>query len=332
MTENKKISKKTRIGIAGGALAVAAILGYGLWLGTHPAPEPFYGMAQAKTVQVAAKVTGRVEKLLVREGDDVAPGALLMQLDIPEIEAKLREVQALQAAAGAKSSLVHEGARPQEIRAARAQELQAQAGEELARKTYNRIQTLYKDGLISKQKYDEALAQYRSARELLEMAREQLSIAQTGARTQEKEAASAMAEQAAQGVNQVASLAKEKDVTSPLAAEVSEIYIEEGEIAAAGVPLVSLVDLTDQWVVFNIREDAMPTITKGTELIAQIPALGLKNVRFTVYFINPRGDYATWRSTRQSTGFDLRTFEVRARPAEPVADLRPGMSVIVERD
>ncbi len=317
--------------LIGAAVCAVAAVAVGVWLAKHPAKEPLYGMMQAKTVDVAAKVTGRVEALKVREGDNVTADQLLLVLDIPEVEAKLKEVRALQEAAAAKSSLVDEGARPQEIRAAKAQMQRAQAGAQLATKTYNRVRSLYKDGLVSKQKFDEALAQKQSADQMLVMAREQYDIAVTGARAQEKTAASALSQQAAGGVEQVQTIVDEKNVTAPLAAEVSRIFVEEGEIAAAGVALVSLVDLTDQWVVFNVREDAMPEIKKGTQLKAEIPALGRKDVAFEVYFINARGEYATWRATRQSTGFDLKTFEVRARPVSAVPDLRPGMSVIVHR-
>ena len=317
--------------LIGAAVCAVAAVAVGVWLAKHPAKEPLYGMMQAKTVDVAAKVTGRVEALKVREGDNVTADQLLLVLDIPEVEAKLKEVRALQEAAAAKSSLVDEGARPQEIRAAKAQMQRARAGAQLATKTYNRVRSLYKDGLVSKQKFDEALAQKQSADQMLVMAREQYDIAVTGARAQEKTAASALSQQAAGGVEQVQTIVDEKNVTAPLAAEVSRIFVEEGEIAAAGVALVSLVDLTDQWVVFNVREDAMPEIKKGTQLKAEIPALGRKDVAFEVYFINARGEYATWRATRQSTGFDLKTFEVRARPVSAVPDLRPGMSVIVHR-
>lgn len=317
--------------LIGAAVCAVAAVAVGVWLAKHPAKEPLYGMMQAKTVDVAAKVTGRVEALKVREGDNVTADQLLLVLDIPEVEAKLKEVRALQEAAAAKSSLVDEGARPQEIRAAKAQMQRARAGAQLATKTYNRVRSLYKDGLVSKQKFDEALAQKQSADQMLAMAREQYDIAVTGARAQEKTAASALSQQAAGGVEQVQTIVDEKNVTAPLAAEVSRIFVEEGEIAAAGVALVSLVDLTDQWVVFNVREDAMPEIKKGTQLKAEIPALGRKDVAFEVYFINARGEYATWRATRQSTGFDLKTFEVRARPISAVPDLRPGMSVIVHR-
>lgn len=331
MTESntKKVNKPVLLSAA--AVACLLVLGVGFWMGTHPSEEPLYGVMQAKTVDVAAKVTGRVETLPVHEGDTVSAGQLLMTLDIPEVEAKLKEVEALKSAATARQSLVDEGARPQEIRAAKAQMQRAQAGQELAQKTFNRVHALYREGLISKQKHDEALAQKKSADELLAAAKEQYDIALTGARTQEKQAATALTAQATGGVEQVESLVKEKNVTSPITSEISRIYVEIGEVAAAGLPLATLVDLSDQWAVFNIREDDMPKITKGAVLSAEIPALNAKNVQFKVYFINPRGDYATWRATRQSSGYDLRTFEVRARPVQPVSDLRPGMSVIVNR-
>ena len=331
MTESntKKVNKPVLLSAA--AVACLVVLGVGFWMGTHPTEEPLYGVMQAKTVDVAAKVTGRVETLPVHEGDTASAGQLLMTLDIPEVEAKLKEVEALKSAASARQSLVDEGARPQEIRAAKAQMQRAQAGQELAQKTFNRVHALYREGLISKQKHDEALAQKKNADELLAAAKEQYDIALTGARTQEKQAATALTAQATGGVEQVQSLVKEKNVTSPIASEISRIYVEIGEVAAAGLPLATLVDLSDQWAVFNIREDDMPKITKGAVLSAEIPALNAKNVQFKVYFINPRGDYATWRATRQSSGYDLRTFEVRARPVQPVSDLRPGMSVIVNR-
>ena len=331
MTESntKKVNKPVLLSAA--AVACLLVLGVGFWMGTHPSEEPLYGVMQAKTVDVAGKVTGRVETLPVHEGDTVSAGQLLMTLDIPEVEAKLKEVEALKSAATARQSLVDEGARPQEIRAAKAQMQRAQAGQELAQKTFNRVHALYREGLISKQKHDEALAQKKSADELLAAAKEQYDIALTGARTQEKQAATALTAQATGGVEQVESLVKEKNVTSPIASEISRIYVEIGEVAAAGLPLATLVDLSDQWAVFNIREDDLPKITKGAVLSAEIPALNAKNVQFKVYFINPRGDYATWRATRQSSGYDLRTFEVRARPVQPVSDLRPGMSVIVNR-
>ena len=259
MTESntKKVNKPVLLSAA--AVACLVVLGVGFWMGTHPSEEPLYGVMQAKTVDVAAKVTGRVETLPVHEGDTVSAGQLLMTLDIPEVEAKLKEVEALKSAASARQSLVDEGARPQEIRAAKAQMQRAQAGQELAQKTFNRVHALYREGLISKQKHDEALAQKKSADELLAAAKEQYDIALTGARTQEKQAATALTAQATGGVEQVQSLVKEKNVTSPIASEISRIYVEIGEVAAAGLPLATLVDLSDQWAAVSYTHLTLPT-------------------------------------------------------------------------
>ena len=224
-----------------------------------------------------------------------------------------------------------EGNRPQEVLAAKAQLNRAQAGLTLAQKTFKRVAGLYKDGLIARQKYDEAKAQYESALQLKTIAAQQYDIAKTGARTQEKSAVQALARQAQSGVAQVSSLESEKSVTSPITGEVSRLFLQRGELAPAGFPIASVVDLSDQWIVFNVREDDLLHFGKDAVLKVKFPALGEGHRTFKVYFVNARGDYATWRSTRQNSGYDLRTFEVRARAAEPVAGLRPGMSAVIER-
>ena len=194
----------------------------------------------------------------------------------------------------------------------------------LAEKTFSRVNALYKEGLVSAQKFDEAKAALDTARGLARAAQSVYDMALTGSREDEKRAAEALARQAASGVAEVQSLASESLVRAPRQGEVTRVVLHEGEVTPAGFPLVTLLDHSDKWVVFNIREDELAEIKVGTELKAN-------NVAFTVYWINPRADYATWRSTRQSTGYDVRTFEVRARPLEPMHDLRPGMSVIVDR-
>lgn len=330
MTNNDQSLLKSKLGMAVG-VALAGVVGYGIWMALTPTPEPIYGMVQAKSVDIASKVPGRVDQFNVREGDTVKMGDIVAVLNLPEVEAKLKEVEALHVAAQAKAEMVDEGARPQEKLAAKAQYEQASAGEALARKTFNRVKALYKDGLISRQKYDEAYAQYQSAKQLQTMAKQKWEMAQIGARAGEKEAAAALSERAKEGVAQVASLAGEKHVITPINGEVSRIFLEKGEIAAAGFPIASIVDLNDQWVTFNVREDELTHMGKGATIDATIPALGKGKYSFKVYFVNPRGNYATWRATRQTTGYDLKTFEVRARSEKPIEGLRPGMSVVIER-
>ena len=326
-------NNNNKLKVALGAFVLAALggIGTGLYLAAHPAPEPIYGMVQARTVNVAAKVTGRIEDFTIAEGDRVKTGQLIAHLAVPELEAKLNEVRALEAAAQAKADMVDEGARPQEVLAAKAQVDRADAGLTLAQKTYQRVASLYKDGLIARQKYDEAKAQYESARQLKTMAQQQYDIAKTGARVQEKTAVQALARQAQSGVAQVSSLESEKSLISPIDGEVSRLFLQRGELAPAGFPIASVVDLSDQWIVFNVREDDLLHFGKDAVLKVKFPALGEGTQTFKVYFVNARGDYATWRSTRQNSGYDLRTFEVRARAQHAITGLRPGMSAFIER-
>ena len=328
-----KSAQKNSSGLAIGGLVVAALgvlVAAGLWKASEPVKVPLQGMVDARSIQAAPKIPGRIGEILVKEGDRVEKGTLLARIEIPELEAKLGQVKAQQEAAKAQSRLVDEGARVEQIAAAKAQYERAQAGSALAAKTYERVHALFKDGLISAQKDDEARANLLSARNLARAAKSQYDMALTGARSDEKVAASSMAEKAAQGVAEVTSLASEAELRAPVAGEVTRVMLHAGEVTPAGFPIVSILDHSDKWVVFNVREDELPGIEVGTELTAKVPATG-GTVKLRVYFINPRGEYATWRSTRQSSGYDIRTFEVRARPVGESANLRPGMSAIVER-
>ncbi len=318
--------------LVGGAFfaGIAAFLGWGVWEATHPAPVPLQGMVDARTISVSAKVPGRLAELKVREGDVLKAGDTVAVIAIPEIEAKLVQVKAQERAAQAREDLANTGARVQEKDAARADWERAKAALTLASKTYERVDALYREGLIPAQRHDEATAQLAAARKVTEAAAAKLSAVDEGARVEDKTAAKALVDQARGGVSEVSSLASESIVKAPAAGEVTRIVMEEGEVAPAGFPLVLVTDLSDKWVVFNIREDELPGVEVGTVLKGFIPAVN-RTVELKVTWINPRGEYAVWRATRQSTGYDLRTFEVRARPVEELPALRPGMTVIVER-
>lgn len=331
MTDNQKQPSSLPL-IIGGTffLGIAGFLGWGMWEATHPTPVPLQGMVDARTISVSAKIPGRLSAVNVKEGDLVKVGDSVATIAIPEIEAKLQQVEAQKAAAQAREELAMTGARVQEKEAARADWERARAAMVLAQKTYDRVNALYKEGLIAAQRHDEALAQLTAAKKLTVAAAAKMSAIDEGARIEDKAAAKALVAQAQGGVNEVTSLASESDVKSPVNGEVTRIVMEEGEIAPAGFPLVLVTDLSDRWVVFNVREDELPGIEVGTKMKAYIPAVD-RPVTLKVNWINPRGEYAVWRATRQSTGYDLRTFEVRARPTEEIPALRPGMTVIVER-
>ena len=120
---------------------------------------------------------------------------------------------------------------------------------------------------------------------------------------------------------------REVEGRAPVAGEINKRMADPGELVPAGYPVFTLVDIDRMWVAMNLRESQMQGLKVGSKLQGNVPALGLDG-EFEVYFINPAGDYATWRTTRQSSGYDVRSFEVRVRPVRRIEGFRPGMSVL----
>jgi len=307
---------------------VLLLVAGGIWLAFRGGGDLVQGMADADSVNVAAKISARVAQLHVREGDRVEAGQLLFELDSPEVAAKHSQVSAVLEAAQAQSDKANEGARSEEIRAAEANWRRALAANELAQSTWRRLDTLYGEGVVSRQRRDEAQAQARSSAELQAAARAQYDQALAGARRQDREAASAQVRQAEGAVAEVRAAQDEVAAHAPLAGEIGKRLADVGELVPAGYPVFTVVDVDHLWVSLNLREDQFAGTRPGRRLRGDIPALGLKGVEFRVYYISPAGDYATWRATRQSSGYDVKSFEIRARPAQPVKDFRPGMSVL----
>lgn len=313
-------------------LALAGFIGAGLYLASKPVKAALQGQFEANTLNITAKITARIAAQSVREGDAVAQGALLVSLDSPELKAKQAQAEAARSAAQARLSLVNAGARDEDIRAAEAQWRKAAAAVDLADKTYRRLHALYQENLIALQRNDEAETNLHAAQASERAARALYDTALHGARSQEKEAAGAMANQAAGAVAEVAASSQDTRLTAPLGGEIDKIVLHPGELAPAGFPIMTLVDMKDMWATFNIREDDFAGIRMGATLNGSVPALGGRKVAVKIYYISPKGDFATWRPTRLSAGYDVKTFEVRARPVAAVEGLRPGMSILVDRD
>ena len=321
-------------GVAG--VIVAGLLGWGLWRASQPAPEFFQGQMEARETDIAAKVPGRIAQVLVKEGDRVEVGTPLIRMDSPEVNAKLEQASAAQDAAQAVASKAEHGARPQEVEMARMNWQRAQAASELAASSYRRVEGLAKEGLVAAQKLDEADANYKASRDGAIAAKAQYDMARMGARPEDKAAANAQARQVAGVVAEVQAAKAETELKSPVVGEVAKVLAKAGELSPQGVAVVSVVDLQDQWVVLNVREDRLQRFAIGAEFDAVLPAFAGPDkvpgppVRFKVFYSAALPDFATWRATRGGQGFDARTFEVRARPLTPIAGARPGMSVLVQ--
>ena len=324
--------KQALTGVA--ALVLLGLLGWGFWRASQPAPDVFQGQMEARETDIAPKVPGRIGQVLVQEGDHVDVGTPLIRLDSPEVQAKLAQASAAQDAARAVATKAQNGARPQEIEMARLQWQRAQAASELAETSFKRVDGLARDGLVAAQKRDEAEANYRASRDAAAAAKAQYDMAQQGARAEDKAAAAAQARQVAGVVAEVEAAKAETELRSPVAGEIAKVLAKPGELSPQGVAVVTVVNLQDQWVVLNVREDRLQRFAVGSEFDAVLPALaGTPQggpVRFKVFYSAVLPDFATWRATRSSQGFDARTFEVRARPQQPIAGARPGMSVLVQ--
>lgn len=318
------------------ALGMAIVAVIVVWSAVHfhrayqPGPLRLQGQIEAREYSVSSKIPGRIGRVLVRRGDQVTADQTIFTLTSPEIEAILEQAEAGRAAAGALSRQAESGARPQEVRAAREQWLTASAAAELMEKTFARIQSLYGDGVLPEQKRDEVYTQWQAALHTQQAAREIYEMAEEGAREEIKEAARAQESMAAAVVKEVEVFADETTVKTFHNGEVSQVLLRAGELAPPGFPVVMIVDMTDAWAVFQIREDLLDRFAKGSEFEVRIPALGDEAYRFKVVYVAVMGDFATWRPTDTSTGFDMRTFEIEARPLEPIEGLRVGMSVLMD--
>ena len=309
-------------------IAVVALVG---WYLKRSEPTIIQGTVECTTYKASSKIAGRIEEMKVEQGDHVTKGQLLYVLSTPELDAKLRQAEAVKSAATALDQKALAGARVQQIEAALNMWQKAQAGKELAQKTYDRVKALYDKGGVPEQKVDEADANYR-ARVATEMgAKAQYDLAVAGASKEDKDAAAAQVQQAEGVVSEVESYISDAMVYAPVDGEVSTIIAEQGELVGTGYPVVAILDTTDTWVTFNIKETLLPKITVGMKMTTYVPALD-RNVELEVSYISVQADFATWSATRTQGSFDIRTFAVKARPVTDVENIRPGMSVLVNWD
>ena len=270
-------------------------------------PILLQGTTECTTYKASSKIAGRIVDMKVEEGQRVERGELLYTLSTPELDAKLQQAEALN------------------------MWQQAQAGRELAQKTFDRVKALYEQGVVPAQKFDEAQAQYNAMTATASAAKAQYDLAVDGASKEEKAAAAAQVRQAAGVVSEVESYLSDAMVYSPVTGEISTIIAEQGELVGSGYPVVAILDMSDMWVTFNIKETLMPKIRMGKRLRGYVPALD-RDVDFHITYIAPQADFATWAATRTQGGFDIRTFAVKAKPLGAEEGMRPGMSVLVDWD
>jgi HlyD family secretion protein len=314
-------------------LVIAAIVSsaiYVFYKAYQPKSLRFQGEIDAQSYSVSSKIPGRIESIMVKKGGIVKEGDLVFTIASPEVNAKLKQAKAAQAAAGALAKEADKGARKEQIQAAHDEYQRAQVATQLLEKTFKRIEALYKDGVVSQQKRDEVYTKYKAAQYQENAAKQLYVMAKEGAREEQKEAAKEQERVYAGKVDEVQSYLEETKQYAFNHGEVSQILIHPGELAPTGFPVVTLIDIEDSWARFNVREDLLKYFKKGSVVDLEIPALSQNSYKFKVTYISVMGEYATWRAAEAGKGFDLKSFEVELRPLEHIDGLRVGMTVLAE--
>lgn len=308
-------------------VAVVAVIGA---MSIKQEPETIQGQVEVSEYRVSSKVPGRILEIRVKEGDYVNVGDTLAILDAPEVRAKMTQAQSAENAAAAMDEMANNGARQEQVRGAFAVLQQAKAGLEIVQKSYNRVQRLYDEGVMTAQKRDEAFANYKALEAQVKAAQSQYDMARNGARSEEKKAAAAQVNRAKGAVAEVNSYIHETMQIAQMAGEVSDVYPKVGELVGTGSPIMSVSLMNDIWGTFNVREDQLEGMKVGSIVTAFVPAFK-KEIRMKVYYIKDQGSYAVWKATKSNGQYDLKTFEVKARPMDKLEGLRPGMSLILKR-
>jgi HlyD family secretion protein len=312
------------------AVVIAAIAGLSIWYLVRPQPLLVQGEVDATRLDIAARVDGRVAEIPVVRGQDVAAGAVLVRIDNPETIAKSEQTRAARIVAEAQLANINAGTRAEVIAARKAALERAQASVVLAQKTHDRISVLAEHGNAPVARLDQATDSLHESQRAVDQARSAHEQAVNGYTAEERQIATANVGKALADIKAVQSIIDQMVVYAPVAAQVYQRNVEPGEYVSPGVPLVTLVDLSDLWIHFDLREDLVKTLKVGDRFGVRIPALADRSIVVEVKLIATKGEYASWRATRATGDFDLRTFSVRAYPVEKVPELRPGMSAYME--
>ena len=317
-------------------LVIVLVMGLVSWVGVtfYDAYQPkkiiLQGEIDAEIYNISSKLPGRVSEIFVKKGEMIEVGDIVFSISSPEVQAKLVQAKAAKDVAISQKNQADNGARKQEIQAANDQWQKAKAAEELMLMTYNRIEKLYKEGVVSLQKRDEVFTKYKAAKYTSNAAKQMFMMAKEGARVEIKKAASAQERVYAAKVDEVNAYIKETSQYSFHSGEVAQILIHAGELSPTGFPIVSIIDIKDSWAKFAVREDYLKYFKKGKIFKAKIPAIGDDRYDFKVSNIAVMGDFATWKATQSGKGFDMKSFEVELRTIKPIENLRVGMSVLLE--
>lgn len=296
----------------------------------NPESKIITGLVEITSIDVASKIPGRIDSILVNEGQNVSKGQVLAILQSRELNAKVEQTKGQLDIAKFKYQMALNGARTEEKEAVEKLYLQAKHQFELAEKTWTRMYNLYQDSVISLQEKDVYEFQYKASMEQMLAAKAKYEMVINGARYEEIQMAKGLFYQAENGLNEALAYQDEIFIKSPITGELKKKIVDEGEMLAAGYPAFTIIDLNDVWVTIQLKETDMNGIKIGDTFNASITALNNLEAKFVVSYVSGLGDFANWRPTNQKGEFDIKTFEIRLRSKQKIDGLRAGMTVNVD--
>ncbi|PJG44312.1 RND transporter [Acinetobacter tandoii] len=308
-------------------ILLLGLIAFGLWKSYRPKLVEIQGRVEAETIHVSTKIPSRIEELYVHDGQKVKKGQPLIRLYSPEIDAKKQQTLASLQSALALQSTADRGSQQENIDTLYANWQAMKAQQVLAETTYQRGAKLFQEGVISRQRRDEMQAAAQSAAQLTEAAYQQYARSKRGSTAEQKSTADAQVEIAKAAVAEANALEAETKLFSPVDGTISKTYGKVSELVAMGVPVMSIILDDEMWVSLNVREDQYAQVYQAKTLEGFIPALN-KTVQFKIKNIDAEGEFATIKTTRQTGGYDIRSFKLHLTPSAPIADLKVGMSVL----
>src|SRR5262249_20139150 len=153
---------------------------------------------------------------------------------------------------------------------------------------------------------------------VVDQSRSAYEQAVNGYTKEEREIAVANVGKALADIKAVQSIIDQMVVYAPVASQIYQPNVEPGEYVSPGVPLVAVIELGDVWIHFDLGEALVKTRKVGSRIGVRSPAVSDRGIPAEVKLIATKGEYASWRATRATGDFDLRTFSIRAYPVEKV--------------
>jgi len=309
------------------AIALFATSGFGLFGKKRDAGLSLYGNVNIREVEMAFRVGGRIETIAVDEGTGVKAGQVLATLDTATLDARMNEAEAQAAQAEAQLAKLRNGNRAQDIAQTRARAAAAAAVAANARRDYARRQPLVEPGAISRDLWEQTVADRDRASAQLTEARQALSLVEAGARREDIAAAEAQlrAAQAARG-----SAATDRDDTRLIAASDATVVTraqEPGAIVQGGQTVLTLSISRPLRVRAYIAEPDLSRISPG--MMVEVTADGNpKTYQGTIGYISPRSEFTPKSVETAELRTDL-VYRLRIIVNNPDDALRQGQPVSV---